>query len=370
MMMASISFCHGSGVVVSPFAYAPSPGGRIALFGSGETARVGRRVHELLLAAHQKPVPVAVIETPAGFQPNTHVLAQDVKAFFEHSLQNFKPRCDDRAGPPARRRPPRHGRGVALRRHRVGLVRLCRRRQPDLRRAPPGRLAALAGGRIGWSTARRWPWRARWRWRSARTPCRLRDLQGRRGAVLEAGLNLFGNLGLDLAIVPHWNNNEGGPSLTPATATWAPSASPSCARCCRLDGDPGDRRAHGLRAGPGARARARPRERHGHVIRGEEPETFRRRVVPALAPASLTPRLTVPMTVRPLRPTSCWSGAGWPASGRRSRSPSRASTFGCSKPSAESAGGPDDPRAVRGRPLRRGWRRVRGRRPRRPSTTF
>ena len=27
------------------------------------------------------------------------------------------------------------------------------------------------------------------------------------------GLNLFGNLGMDLAIVPHWNNNEGGAKL-------------------------------------------------------------------------------------------------------------------------------------------------------------
>ena len=43
------------------------------------------------MAGYQKPVPVAVIETPAGFQPNTAVLAADVKAFFEHSLQNFKP---------------------------------------------------------------------------------------------------------------------------------------------------------------------------------------------------------------------------------------------------------------------------------------
>src|SRR6188508_1753647 len=80
-----------TGVHVSVPLYPPGPGGRIALFGSGETARVGRRVHELLLEAYKKPVPVAVIETPAGFQPNTNVLAQDVKAFFEHSLQNFKP---------------------------------------------------------------------------------------------------------------------------------------------------------------------------------------------------------------------------------------------------------------------------------------
>jgi hypothetical protein len=91
MMRGSIWFGPGSGVVVSPFAYAPSPGGRIVLFGSGETARAGRRVHELLLATHEKPVPVAILETPAGFQPNVSVLSEKVKVFFEHNLQNFKP---------------------------------------------------------------------------------------------------------------------------------------------------------------------------------------------------------------------------------------------------------------------------------------
>src|SRR5690349_10466104 len=90
-----------NGVAVNAVLYPPSPRGRIALFGSGETARVGRRVHELLLTSYKKPVPIAVIETPAGFQPNTHTLAQDVKAFFEHSLQNFKPQVTI---VPARRR--------------------------------------------------------------------------------------------------------------------------------------------------------------------------------------------------------------------------------------------------------------------------
>src|SRR3954471_10868868 len=90
-----------TGVNVNVVLYPPGSRGRIALFGSGETARVGRRVHELLLAAYQKPVPVAVIETPAGFQPNSAVLAADVKAFFEHGLQNFKPQVSI---VPARRR--------------------------------------------------------------------------------------------------------------------------------------------------------------------------------------------------------------------------------------------------------------------------
>ena len=45
--------------------------GLIALFGSGETALAGRGVHEYLFRRLRAPIRVAVLETPAGFQPNS-----------------------------------------------------------------------------------------------------------------------------------------------------------------------------------------------------------------------------------------------------------------------------------------------------------
>ena len=194
--------------------YQPGSGGRIALFGSGETARVGRRVHELLLEAYKKPVPVAVIETPAGFQPNTNVLAQDVKAFFEHSLQNFKPQVTI---VPARRRGdgPYGTDDASL----LGGIEEASYVFAGAG-SPTYAVRHLADSRL---------------WRTV--AARLED--GATLALASAmalavsthtlpvyeifkvgeelswvpGLDLFGSLGMDLAIVPHWNNNEGGTEL-------------------------------------------------------------------------------------------------------------------------------------------------------------
>lgn len=194
--------------------YPPGSGGRIALFGSGETARVGRRVHELLLEAYQKPVPVAVIETPAGFQPNTNVLAQDVKAFFEHGLQNFKPQVSI---VPARRRGdgPNGTDDTSLLDSIDGASYVFAGAG-----SPTYAVRHLAESRL---------WRAVNDRLEAGATLALASAMAlavskhtlpvyeiyKVGADLSwmPGLDIFGNLGMDLAIVPHWNNNEGGAKL-------------------------------------------------------------------------------------------------------------------------------------------------------------
>jgi cyanophycinase-like exopeptidase len=185
----------------------------VALFGSGETARHGRRVHELLLAEYPKPVPVAIIETPAGFQPNAAVLSEKVRHFFEHNLQNFKPRVT-----------------IVSARHRDG---------------PGGTDDPIIAERLA---------DACYVFAGAGSPTyAARHLQGTRlwravGERLEAGatlalasamalavsthtlpvyeifkvgtdlhwtpgLDLLADHGLELAIMPHWNNAEGGAEL-------------------------------------------------------------------------------------------------------------------------------------------------------------
>ena len=194
--------------------YVPGSGGRIALFGSGETARVGRRVHELLLEAYKKPVPVAVIETPAGFQPNTNVLAQDVKAFFEHSLQNFKPQVT--IVPARRRGDGPYGTdeaslmdgvdgasyvfaGAGSPTYAVRHLAASRLWRTIADRLESGATLALASAMALAVSTHTLP---------------VYEIY-KVGAELSwtPGLNLFGNLGMDLAIVPHWNNNEGGAKL-------------------------------------------------------------------------------------------------------------------------------------------------------------
>ncbi|MDP8924486.1 MAG: cysteinyl-tRNA synthetase [Chloroflexota bacterium] len=191
-----------------------SRSGRVALFGSGETARVGRRVHELLLAAYERPVPVAVIETPAGFQPNVEVLSTKVRAFFEHNLQNFKPNV---TVVPARRRGdgPLGTDGPAA----------C----DGLREAeyifagagsPTYAVRHLAGTRLWETIVNRLDAGATLALASAMALAAARYTL----PVYEIykvgedpswvpGLDLFGADGLELAVVPHWNNREGGAEL-------------------------------------------------------------------------------------------------------------------------------------------------------------
>lgn len=203
-----------TGVVVTALPYPPGVHGRIALFGSGETARVGRRVHELLLAAYQKPVRVAVLETPAGFQPNTAVLAQKVKAFFEHSLQNFKP---DVAIVPARRRGiGPHGTdepsllpgvadasyifaGAGSPTYAVKNLADTTLWQAVLARLQAGATLALASA-MALAVSRY-------------TLPVYEIFKVGEELRWHAGLDLLGQVGLELAIVPHWNNNEGGTEL-------------------------------------------------------------------------------------------------------------------------------------------------------------
>ena len=65
--------------------------GLIALFGSGETAPAGRGVHEYLFRRLRAPIRVAVLETPAGFQPNSAWVAGRLAEFIQERLQNYHP---------------------------------------------------------------------------------------------------------------------------------------------------------------------------------------------------------------------------------------------------------------------------------------
>lgn len=66
--------------------------GSIALFGSGEIASTGRRIHEKVLQKIGKnEIKVAIVSTPAGFQPNVKIVYEEVAQFFLDSLTNFHP---------------------------------------------------------------------------------------------------------------------------------------------------------------------------------------------------------------------------------------------------------------------------------------
>jgi cyanophycinase-like exopeptidase len=166
------------------------------------------------MAAYQKPVPVAVIETPAGFQPNTAVLASDVKAFFEHSLQNFKPEVT--IVPARYRGDGPHGTDE------VSLLSGIDSASYVFAGAgsPTYAVRHLSDSRLWRAVGERLEGGATLALASAMalavstyTLPVYEIFKVGEELSWKPGLDLFGGLGMDLAIVPHWNNNEGGAKL-------------------------------------------------------------------------------------------------------------------------------------------------------------
>ena len=65
--------------------------GLIVLFGSGEAAPSSQKVYDWLLKRISKPVRVSILETPAGFQLNSAIVAEKIGEFLTHHLQNYHP---------------------------------------------------------------------------------------------------------------------------------------------------------------------------------------------------------------------------------------------------------------------------------------
>jgi len=68
----------------------PQPG-LIILFGSGETSPTGRKTFERVFRSLPPSPRIALLETPAGFELNSHQVISQVGDFFTHRLQNYAP---------------------------------------------------------------------------------------------------------------------------------------------------------------------------------------------------------------------------------------------------------------------------------------
>jgi cyanophycinase-like exopeptidase len=187
--------------------------GPVVLFGSGETGPTGRLACERVLARYARPVRVVVLETPAGFQPNSALVAGRVADFFRQRLPNFAP---DVTVIPARRRDSELGT------NNPALL-------APIRRAD----ALFLGPGSPTYTVKHL---------AATLAYRALAARHRQGAALilasaaaiafgtyalpvyeiykvgddphwQSGLDFFGLYGLRLVVVPHWNNREGGEEL-------------------------------------------------------------------------------------------------------------------------------------------------------------
>ncbi len=73
--------------------FLPEPG-LIILFGSGETSPTGRKIFEYIFKSLPPSPRLALLETPAGFELNSHQVINRVGNFFIQRLQNYTPRVD------------------------------------------------------------------------------------------------------------------------------------------------------------------------------------------------------------------------------------------------------------------------------------
>src|SRR5207237_8898758 len=68
---------------------APRPPGPIVLFGSGEASPLARRVHAAALGQLLPPIRACILETPAGFEPNSARVAGRLADFLRQRLAPF-----------------------------------------------------------------------------------------------------------------------------------------------------------------------------------------------------------------------------------------------------------------------------------------
>jgi cyanophycinase-like exopeptidase len=191
----------------------PDTFGPLVLFGSGETSASGRKIFDELFQRLPAPVRVAILETPAGYQPNSEVVAGRIADFLRQRLQNY-----------------------AL---EIGIVPARKRGTPFSPDDP-----ALADTVLGADCIFLGPGSPTYAVRQLRTSVvwdavRLRFAEGaalvlssaavlaisastlpvyeiyKAGADIgwEPGLDFLGPIGPRLVFVPHWNNREGGADL-------------------------------------------------------------------------------------------------------------------------------------------------------------
>ncbi len=190
--------------------------GQIVLMGSGETAPSAQKVFHRAFAAVAdagESVRMAILETPAGFEPNSHYVAEQVARFVQKRLQNFAPAITI---VPARKR------GTAFSPDDPALAAMLHDANVIfMGPGSPTYAVRQLEGTLLWETIR-----ACHRQGAALILSSAATLAASRwtlpvyeiykaGADLywQEGLNLFSDFGLNLILVPHWNNGDGGAVL-------------------------------------------------------------------------------------------------------------------------------------------------------------
>jgi hypothetical protein len=187
--------------------------GQIAFLGSGETSLAGGRIFEAVARKHSAPLRIAVLETTAGFELNSPLVAGRVADFLKVRLQNYRPIVDV---VPARKR------GTQFSPDNLDV--LGPLLQADIIFMGPGSptyAARQLTGSLAWDIVR-----AKHRLGTTLIFASAATIAVGAHALpvyeiykvgedvhVKPGLNLFADYGVMLSIIPHWNNAEGGGDL-------------------------------------------------------------------------------------------------------------------------------------------------------------
>jgi hypothetical protein len=185
----------------------------VALFGSGETSPSGQRIFDRLMERISTEPEVVLLETPAGFELNSYLVSKKIADFLQVHLQNHHP---------STRIIPARKRGTQFSPDDPQIA------EPILRAdmvfmgpGSPSYAVKQLRDSVAWDYLV-----ARHRMGAAIALASAASIavSAKSLPVYEiykvgddlhwlAGLDMFGAYGLELAIIPHWNNNDGGDEL-------------------------------------------------------------------------------------------------------------------------------------------------------------
>ncbi len=187
--------------------------GQIAFLGSGETSLAGGRIFESLAHHLPKPLRIAILETPAGFELNSNQVAGRVGDFLRSRLQNYNSIIDVI---PARKK------GTAYSPDDPEILKpLLYANMIFMGPGSPTYAVRQLKDTLAWDLVR-----ARHRLGATLAIASAATISvgdwvlpvyeiykvGQDVHVVE-GLKLFSDFGLHLSLIPHWNNAEGGTDL-------------------------------------------------------------------------------------------------------------------------------------------------------------
>ena len=191
--------------------------GYIVLLGSGETSPNIQKVYDWLFQRITKkqdaPIDVSILETPAGFEPNSDAVAGQIGDYLEYHLQNHRPAINII---PVRKKgthfspnnvdllTPLYGSNVIL--MGPGSPTYAVRQMQDSATWHTLRAQQRLGTALIFASATSLA--------SSAFVLPVYEIY-KVGEDLhwKQGLNFFSDFGLDLVFISHWNNNDGGDAL-------------------------------------------------------------------------------------------------------------------------------------------------------------